>query len=126
MTQTNYPTSTSADGFGALFDLSFTRFVTISMIKVIYILAMVMLVLGWLGLVIAGFASGGFMAGLFMLVLGSIGVVLYLLMIRVGLEVIVVVFRIGENTSIMAGRSLAGDGGVGFPVQPIEPAQPPM
>ena len=86
-------------GVGALFDLSFTRFITISMIKVIYVLAMVLLGLGWLAFVIAGF-SQGVVQGLGMMIIATIAAFLYLLWIRVALELVVVIFRIGENTSI--------------------------
>lgn len=118
MSQSNY-SNTSTAGFDALFDLSFTRFITISMIKIIYILAMVVLGLSWLGIVIGGLTQG-FLPFLVALVVATIGAVLYLLLVRVWLELIVVVFRIGENTSIMAGRSM-GPETPGFPVAAVAP-----
>ena len=112
--------------FSALFDLSFTRFLTIGVIRIIYLLGMVLLGLGWLGLVIAAF-SQGFFGGLLGIVIASIIAVVYLLVLRVWLELIVVLFRIGENTSQIA-SALGGAGPAtgGFPVSSVPPSGQPM
>ena len=44
-------TSTSEAGFDALFDLSFTKFLTPSVIRIIYLLGIVLLGLAWLAIV---------------------------------------------------------------------------
>jgi len=56
------------------------------------------LVLGYLGFVITGFSNGVGTGLLFLFIVGPIGVLLYLILIRVYLEIIMVIFRIEENT----------------------------
>ena len=64
--------STDAAGFfKALFDFSFSTFITPKVVKFVYILATVLLVIGWLFWLLAGFAqSAGF--GLFILIVGPV------------------------------------------------------
>ncbi len=81
----------------SLFDLSFTEFVTTRVIKVLYILAIVISAIVALILLISGIAKGGGMAFLAIIV-SPIVFFLYVLMARIWLEVIIVLFRIAENT----------------------------
>jgi hypothetical protein len=111
-------------GLDALFDMSFTRFLTVSVIKVIYILGILMLCIAWLMIVIAGFAQG-FLAGIGAIIIGSIVWVIQLLFLRVWLELIVVIFRIGENTTAIAHTINASGPTGGFPVTPIATQPPP-
>jgi hypothetical protein len=88
-------------GFWAgLFDLSFTEFITIRVIKVIFILAIIASVI--VGLVVfgKGIAMLKFRValGLLMIVVSPLVALLYVLLARVWLEIIVVLFRIAENT----------------------------
>ena len=93
-----------------LFDVSFTTFITLKFIKVIYIVLMALIGLGTLFFVVSGFRAG-FLSGLFTLVVGLIGGFLYLLLARIYLEIVALLFRIGENTSILAGKGpLSGPG----------------
>lgn len=87
-------------GLSALFDLSFKRFITLGVIKVLYLLGIALIALMWLVAVIGGFTQG-FLSGLGALIFGSIIALLYIIFFRVWLELIVVIFRIGENTSKM-------------------------
>jgi hypothetical protein len=91
-------------GIAALFDFSFNRFITLSVIKVVYLLGMVIIALMWLIAVISAFTQGA-LQGLGVLVVGTLFAILYLIFFRIWLELIVVIFRIGENTSRMVGRS---------------------
>jgi hypothetical protein len=104
--------------FGSLFDLSFSSFVTIRLVKVLYILTLVLLVLAYLGIAVAIFSGGGEEATftsegtfettsddgnpalgvLWLIVIGPLLLFFYLLFYRVIFELIVVVFRIFENT----------------------------
>lgn len=97
------PPSQSPRGFfGKLFDFSFETFITPSIIKVLFILILVVIGLGALGMVIAAFTQSA-LAGLATLIIGvPIGGFLYILFARVWLEIIVVLFRIEENTAAMA------------------------
>jgi hypothetical protein len=86
------------DGFWSrLFDLSFEEFITPSIIKVLFIIAMVVIGLGVLAAIVMGFvASGAY--GIFVLIAAVIGGFIYLLLARVFLEMVVVFFRIRDDT----------------------------
>jgi len=101
--------------FAALFDFSFTHFVTIKLIPVLYIIAMIGILFFALGFASRGFADGGVPA-----LLGIVGGILFaffgLLYARVILETLILLFRIESNTA-----SLAHGGGA----RPGPPAPPP-
>ena len=104
--------------FGALLDLSFTSFVTTRVVKVLYVLTLVLLVIGYVVIAIAIFSGGeevatigpdgeiamtdgGGNTGLgiaWLLIIGPLLLFLYTLLYRVIYELIIVVFRIYENT----------------------------
>ncbi|MBG6084754.1 DUF4282 domain-containing protein [Zhihengliuella flava] len=92
-------TSPDAKGFfGALFDLSFTSFVTISFAKLIYVMIMVVLVMSWIFFIIAGFATDVW-AGFAVLLLGWVPILLYLILARVTLEFYIAMVRTSQNTA---------------------------
>jgi hypothetical protein len=104
--------------FGSLFDLSFTSFVTTKLIKVLYVLSLVILVIAYVVIAIAFFTSGGgdevtvtadgtfqtdsggsaALGLLWLFVLGPLFLFFYTLAYRVVFEIVVVLFRIFENT----------------------------
>ena len=110
----------------ALFDLDFRRFVTPTIIKIVYILIMVMLAIGYLVAVFSSFqASTGF--GIFtLLILGPLFVLLYLVLARASLESLLAAIRTAENTAELV--RLAGGHAPGtdpqFPAGPQSPAGP--
>ncbi|NLX07570.1 MAG: DUF4282 domain-containing protein [Phycisphaerae bacterium] len=83
--------------FAALFDLSFSEFVTTRVIRVLYIIAIVVVALGMIGIILSGFAQG-VSNGIVLLIVSPIVFLLYVLVVRIWLEVILVIFRIEENT----------------------------
>lgn len=83
--------------FSSLFDLSFTEFVTIRIIKVLFVLAIISSGIGALMLLFSGIAVGGAEAFI-MIIVSPIAFFFYVLMARIWLEVIIVLFRIAENT----------------------------
>ncbi len=91
------PGTTDAKGFfGALFDFKFEHFVTPMIVKLVYVLALVALVLGWLILTVAGFVdSPG--SGLVLLVVGALGLIVYLAFIRMTLEFYLAIVRMSED-----------------------------
>jgi nitroreductase len=108
-----------------LFDLSFTRFVSPSIARIVYILIMVALGLGYILVVIAAFASRNVMLGiLVMLIIGPLVVLIYLALARIGLESLVAGIRTAENTAeilrIQGGTppGLAHAGRAGGPTPP--------
>lgn len=84
--------------FGSLFDLSFTEFVTTRIIHVLYIFAIVVAGLGALGIIGSGFASRSGAGIVGALILAPLMFLFWVLLARVWLEVIIVAFRIAENT----------------------------
>lgn len=81
-----------------LFDLSFTEFVTTRFIKVLFIIGVVFAAIGAIALIVGGFSAGAG-TGIFSLILSPVVFLLYVLGARIWCEIIIVVFRIAENTS---------------------------
>ncbi|UAL30119.1 DUF4282 domain-containing protein [Nocardioides rotundus] len=88
--------SSSPGFFGALFDFKFEHFITPMIVKVVYILTLVFLVLGWLFYVIFAFSQNS-AAGLAVLLLGPIVLVLYLAFIRMTLEFYLAIVRMSQD-----------------------------
>ncbi|MGH3939568.1 MAG: DUF4282 domain-containing protein [Pseudonocardiaceae bacterium] len=82
--------------FGALFDFGFNHFVTPSIVKVIYVLGLIGITLGYVFWVIAGFTDSN-IAGVLTLLLGPVVAILYLAFFRMTLEFIVAVIRMSED-----------------------------
>jgi Domain of unknown function (DUF4282) len=119
---------------GSLFDLSFSSFVTVRLVKVLYVLTLVLLGIAYVAIAIALFSSndeqavsigvdgelqtddgggGNTVLGvLWLLIFGPLMIFFYTLLYRVFFELIVVVFRIYENTrdQLALTRSAAGQG----------------
>ncbi|MEZ4601403.1 MAG: DUF4282 domain-containing protein [Syntrophotaleaceae bacterium] len=83
---------------GSFLDFSFSEFVTTRLIKVLYILGIACAVIMGLSMIISGFGNG-FGTGILSLILSPIAVVLAILAVRIYLELLIVLFRIAENTS---------------------------
>lgn len=82
--------------FAALFDFSFSRFITPMIIRFVYVLAAGMIGLLWFVLLITGFASGP-AEGLVVLLLGPIVAVIYLAFVRMTLEIYLAIVRMSED-----------------------------
>lgn len=92
----------SSDGsLSALMDLSFSRFVTMSVIKILYVLAIILAAIFALIMVITAFVQS-ILGGLIALVISPIVFIIYVLLARVWLEIIMVIFRIEKNTREVA------------------------
>jgi Domain of unknown function (DUF4282) len=83
--------------------LSFTSFVAPKIVKFLYVLMMILIVLGTLYMIYTGLQAGSM--GLVMVIVAPIVAFLYLLLTRVWLEVMIVLFRIAENTGEIARNS---------------------
>jgi signal transduction histidine kinase len=90
--------------FKSLFDFSFSSFITVRLIKVIYALFIAGSALFALAFVASAFRASA-LFGLFMLlIVAPVLFFFYVIIARVYLELVVAIFRIAENTSILAGR----------------------
>lgn len=102
--------------FAGLFDFSFTTFITLKFLRVISIVLMVFSVIGGLALFVslASRGAGGLLLGL---MLAPLVVLLYVVVARIYLELIALLFRIGENTSLLVqqGGASPATSGYGFP-----------
>jgi hypothetical protein len=92
--------------FSKLFDFSFNSFITMSIIKWIFILALIGQGIVTIIFIVGGFA-GGVLAGLGALIISPIVFLLLAIITRVYMELIIVAFRIALNTSEMV-RLLGG------------------
>ena len=90
--------------FGALFDFGFNSFATPVVIKLLYILGLIGIGLGYVALVISGFADSAVM-GLVSLIGGAIGALFYVMFFRVFLEFYYAVVRMSEDIRAMRNRS---------------------
>ena len=80
-----------------LFDFSFSKFITISVVKVIYVLSLVLSSLFAVIGILVGFSQSP-QQGIVSLIVIPIVFFLNVLVLRVTLEMIVIIFRIKENT----------------------------
>lgn len=84
-----------------LFDLSFSEFIAIKIVGILYAIGIVLAGLGALGIAISSF-SNGFAAGVGGLILAPLAFFLYVIFIRIALEGMIVAFRTAENTARIA------------------------
>lgn len=108
--------------FGALFDFSFSHFVTTRIIKVLYVLGIIAVAVWALSLVAGAFRMGG-AAIIPMLLLAVIGFFVGIIYLRIVLEFIMIVFRIADNTSAIVHNTGGGAGSGLSPTMP-PPAAP--
>jgi hypothetical protein len=87
--------------FGSLFDFSFTSFVTGKVIKVLYVLLMIVLVLALVVFVVLT-QNQPYPAGIVALIAAPIIFFLYLILIRVYMEILIVIFRMSEHLAEIA------------------------
>ena len=98
------PGSGSPSFFGALFDFSFNSFATPVVIKLLYILGLVGIGLGYVAVVISGFADSA-LTGLVALIGGAVVALFYVIFFRVFLEFYYAVVRMSEDIRAMRNRS---------------------
>ena len=92
------------EGLAGVFDFSFEKFITPSIVKIVYIVVMVMAGLMWLTLTISGLSAGGFGGLLGGLIFGGLAAVLMVLFYRIFLELTMILFRIHDNTEKLANK----------------------
>lgn len=87
----------------ALFDFSFSQFVTTQLIRLLYALGVLFAAVVALGAIARGFNEGAG-TGLVALIVAPLIFLLVVIIARVWLELIIVVFRIAEYLRDMAGE----------------------
>lgn len=92
-----YPSGPARKGFfGALFDLSFTSYVTPMVVGVVYVLGMVAIAVALVIALVAGFIDS-FASGITVLVLAPLAALVYLVLWRMLLEFYVAVTRMADD-----------------------------
>jgi protein-S-isoprenylcysteine O-methyltransferase Ste14 len=87
--------------FKALFDFSFSQFITVKFASFIYAAALILVGLGYVGVVISAL-SQNILAGFGALIFGALVALLYVIFIRIGLEFSVAMIRTAQNTTKIA------------------------
>lgn len=85
--------------FSSLFDLSFDEFITMRIVRVLFILGIIGSGILALSFIISGFAGDNPAMGILFLLLSPVVFFLYVIMVRVWLEIVLVIFKIAENTN---------------------------
>ncbi|MGB9619047.1 MAG: DUF4282 domain-containing protein [Armatimonadota bacterium] len=95
--------------FARLFDFSFSEFITMSVIRVLYVIAVIASAIGALMMLVTGLMSLGesVLRGLGMIILSPIMFILYVICARIWFELILIIFRIEEHTEKIAGAGQA-------------------
>lgn len=100
----------------SLYDFSFSSLITGKIIRFVYALLVILYSLAAVGLFVAGLASGSTGGVLFAIFIVPLLYLVYIILLRIGMEVLIVVFRIGEDIRAMrlgGGPGLAGGGFAG-------------
>ncbi len=93
--------SGSQSFFATMLDLSFQEFITIRIVKVLYVLLLLLVGIWALAILIGGLASGRAIGMLGGVVGAPIAFILGALGARVYMELLIVFFRIAENTDTL-------------------------
>jgi hypothetical protein len=122
--------------FKALFDFSFSSFITTKIIKFLYVVMVILTALGCIFVIISSIASSrGSAAWLLVLLISPIAFILYVILFRMGFEMTIVLFQIAENIrdmswAITKGAKSPVAGGLppapSYPPQYGYPPQPPQ
>lgn len=104
----------------SLFDFSFSSFITTKIIKFLFALAILLSAIAAIVIVVSGF-SQGFMSGLGSLLIAVLLFFVYVIAARIWLELIIVVFQIAENVSVIA-KDKQGTSPVASTTPPPPPA----
>ncbi len=97
----NVPNLADPSFFKALFDFSFSQFITVKFASFIYAAALILVGLGYVGIVISAL-SQNVLAGFGALIFGALVALLYVIFIRIGLEFSVAMIRTAQNTTKIA------------------------
>jgi hypothetical protein len=113
--------------FSSLFDVSFSSFVTMRIIKVIYVITLVLIALVALAFVVSAFTQSVGFGIVTLLVLAPLGALIYIIYARVLLELVMAVLRIMENTGEQVRLMQGGASGpaTAATAQPSQSAPPP-
>jgi len=99
--QPNLPDNAQRGFFESLFDTRFDSLITPKLIRLLYMISMIVLAIGVVIAIIAGFVNDAG-TGVITLILAPIVALIYLIVVRVYLELIIVIFKIREGVGDVA------------------------
>jgi hypothetical protein len=112
----------------SLFDVSFSSLVTPRVIKVLYVLSMIIIGLFALFFVVAAFSNSVASGIVVLLIIAPLAGLLYLIYVRVLLELVIVIFRIMDTNvelvQLQRGQATGGSAPPPPPSSPPPPAPP--
>ncbi|CAM3196828.1 DUF4282 domain-containing protein [Stackebrandtia soli] len=91
--------------FSSLFDFTFKSFVTPKVIQIYYVVALIVIGLAGLGMLLSFLISGEPVLIIIGIIVVPLVIFIYLLLVRMGLELVANIFRIGENIQAMRDRA---------------------
>lgn len=98
------PESKHRGFFESLMDARFDSLITPKLIGFLYVVSMVVLAIGMIAVIVAGFADDAG-SGVLALILAPLGALIYLIVIRLWLELIVVAFKIRDAAEQIASNT---------------------
>jgi hypothetical protein len=101
----------------SLFDFTFESFITPGVIKLLYIIGVFLAAVGAVGFIVAGFGMNGGL-GFLALIISPVIFLLYTLLVRVGLEMVMILFRMADD--LRAARVDHSDGPVEVEAEIVE------
>ncbi len=99
--QPSEPRNEQRGFFASLMDTRFSSLITPKLIRFLYVVSMIVLVIGAIVVIAASFASSTG-RGVLALILAPIGALIYLIVIRLYLELIIVTFKIRDAADEVA------------------------
>jgi hypothetical protein len=114
------PSSTTKGFFSSLFDTSFSSLIATRVIKVAYVIAIVIVSLEAVGVLIAALATKKVGAVVAAIILIPIVSLLSLIWIRILLELVIIIFRIGDDVRRITMSSVLSDQGHAAPTTSAE------
>ena len=109
----------------SLFDISFSSLITTKVIKVLYVLSMILIGLGALVIIGGAFADSAAAGVIVLVIVAPLLALLYLVYVRVLLEIVIVIFRIGETNQELVDLQRASQSGPTTTMPPPGPSSPP-
>lgn len=88
--------------FTRLYDFSFSEFITPKIISILFGIGILASAFGAFVFIGWGFKMGGFFFGLLCLILSPLVFIVYTIVLRVGLELIIILFRIADHVTAIA------------------------
>ena len=92
----------------SLFDFQFTSLITVKIIRVVYALIVVLYSIGALFVFIASLTRGGASGFFTAFILVPLGYLVYLILTRIWMEILIVVFRMGDDVRAIRERGDLG------------------